>query len=94
MHLYCFGVGQVACSCRLSHSIKSNNKYCIKANVEEVFDIVEKLKKFSTEGYPYLLKKAHKDVVISNRNVAELINIVNVNAKSGREMLRWLLEDV
>ena len=59
-----------------------------KANVEEVFDIVEKLKKFSTEGYPYLLKKAHKDVVISNHNVAELINIVNVNAKSGREMLR------
>lgn len=59
-----------------------------KATLEEVYDICEKLKKYSTEGYPYLLKKAHKDVVISNRNIGELVNIVNVHAKSGREMLR------
>ncbi len=46
-----------------------------------------KLKKFSTNGYPYLLKKAHNDVVISDKNIKELINIAKVREKSGREML-------
>ncbi|WP_409200977.1 DNA double-strand break repair nuclease NurA [Methanobrevibacter sp. DSM 116169] len=59
-----------------------------KASKNDVIDIIEKLKKFSTEGYPYLLKKAHKDVVISNKNIDELANIVNFYEKSGREMLK------
>lgn len=58
------------------------------ASEDEVLDIVEKLKKYSAEGYPYLLKKAHKEVVITNRNMDELASILNVNEKIGREMLR------
>ncbi|MBM4241579.1 MAG: DNA double-strand break repair nuclease NurA, partial [Euryarchaeota archaeon] len=35
-----------------------------KANEEDIRNIIEILKGNSTEGYPYLLKKAHNDVVI------------------------------
>ena len=58
-----------------------------KASSREIEDIIEKLKKYSTEGYPYLLKKAHNDVVISNKNIKELANIIKIREKSGREML-------
>ncbi len=57
------------------------------ASMAEIEEIVSKLKKFSTNGYPYLLKKAHNDVVISDKNIKELINIAKVREKSGREML-------
>ena len=53
----------------------------------EIEEIASKLKKFSTNGYPYQLKKAHNDVVISDKNIKELINIAKVREKSGREML-------
>lgn len=57
------------------------------ASMAEIEEIAAKLKKFSTDGYPYLLKKAHNDVVISDKNIKELINIAKVREKSGREML-------
>ena len=57
------------------------------ASVTEIEEIARKLKKFSTNGYPYLLKKAHNDVVISDKNINELINIAKIREKSGREML-------
>lgn len=59
-----------------------------KASKKEVLDIVKKLKKYSTEGYPYLLKKAHSEVVISNKNMDELALMMNVHEKIGREMLK------
>lgn len=58
-----------------------------EASMAEIEEIASKLKKFSTNGYPYLLKKAHNDVVISDKNIKELINIAKVREKSGREML-------
>lgn len=58
-----------------------------EASMAEIEEIATKLKKFSTNGYPYLLKKAHNDVVISDKNIKELINIAKVREKSGREML-------
>ena len=45
------------------------------------------LKANSTEGYPFLLKKAHKDVVISNQDMNSLSKIIGFLDKSGREML-------
>lgn len=59
-----------------------------RATKDEVLDIIAKIKKYSTDGYPYLLKKAHKDVVISNKNMDELALMMNVYEKIGREMLR------
>ena len=54
---------------------------------EEIKNILSILKDNSTEGYPYLLKKAHKDVVISNQNMTSLSNVIGFLDKSGREML-------
>ena len=59
-----------------------------KASFKEVVKLVGKIKKFSTGGYPFLLKKTHKDVVISNKNMDELLKIMHIREKSGREMLR------
>ena len=59
-----------------------------KASFKEVVKLVGKIKKFSTGGYPFLLKKTHKDVVISNKNMDELLKIMHIREKSGREMLK------
>ena len=43
-----------------------------KASKQEVFRIIEKINVLSVQGYPYLLNKAHNDVVITDRNIKEL----------------------
>lgn len=58
------------------------------ASDEEVFEIVEIIKRDAAEGYPYLLKKAHNDVVITNRHVEELLKIGRVYETTNREQLR------
>ncbi len=58
-----------------------------KANEEDVIDVLETIKNNSTLGYPYLLKKAHNDVVIRNKDLNNLSNIIGFLEKSGREML-------
>ena len=55
---------------------------------EKIRDILSVLKNNSTEGYPYLLKKAHKDVVISNHDMDKLSKVIGFLDKSGREMLK------
>lgn len=57
------------------------------AEDSEIRKILGILKKDSTEGYPYLLKKAHHSVVIKKKNIEELSKIVGFIEKSGREML-------
>jgi NurA-like 5'-3' nuclease len=58
-----------------------------KASGKEVEKVISIIKKESIEGYPYLLKKAHSEVVIHNKNILELAEIVGLYEKSGREML-------
>ncbi|MCF0226524.1 MAG: DNA double-strand break repair nuclease NurA [Methanobrevibacter sp.] len=58
------------------------------ASYEEILEIIKKIKKYSADGYPYLLKKAHKDVVITNKDMDSLAIMVNLQEKIGREMLR------
>ncbi|MBP2045440.1 DNA double-strand break repair nuclease NurA [Methanobacterium aggregans] len=58
-----------------------------RASEEEIIKILEGLKGGSAEGYPYLLKKAHNDVVISKSDLERLSNIIGFLEKSGREML-------
>ena len=55
---------------------------------EKIREILRVLKSNSTEGYPYLLKKAHKDVVISNKDMDKLSKVIGFLEKSGREMLK------
>ena len=59
-----------------------------KCDIGHVRKIISVLKRDAVEGYPYLLKKAHNDVVIKNKNIDELAKIVGLYEKSGREMLR------
>jgi len=58
-----------------------------KANEEDIRNIIEILKGNSTEGYPYLLKKAHNDVVIRKIDLDRLSKIIGFLEKTGREML-------
>ena len=58
-----------------------------KASKEEVFRIIEKLKAFSVQGYPYLLNMAHNDVVIKDKNINELLKIAKIYETTNREML-------
>lgn len=50
-------------------------------------NILDTLKPITIEGYPYPLKKAHNDVVIKKADMEQLIKIIGITEKSGREML-------
>ena len=58
-----------------------------KASISEVIDIIEKINVLSVQGYPYLLSKAHNDVVITDRNIKELLKIAKIYETTNREML-------
>ena len=58
-----------------------------KADESKIREIISIISKDSTEGYPYLLKKAHHDVIIKKRDIEQLSNIIGIYEKSGREML-------
>ncbi|MDR2967285.1 MAG: DNA double-strand break repair nuclease NurA [Methanobacteriaceae archaeon] len=58
-----------------------------KADENKIKEIISIISRNSAEGYPYLLKKAHHDVIISEKNIEQLINIIGIYEKSGREML-------
>jgi NurA-like 5'-3' nuclease len=58
-----------------------------KITEKEVKRILTKIKKICTEGYPYLLKKAHKDVVIHDKDIKLIEKIFGLIEKTGREML-------
>ena len=70
-----------------------NNKNVIKielpyyAKDDEIENIISILKSNATDGYPFLLKKAHNDVVIKNKDITSLSQIIEFIDKSGREML-------
>jgi len=58
-----------------------------KATEDEIKNILSVIKGNSVEGYPYLLKKAHNDVVIRKTDIERLSKIIGFLEKSGREML-------
>ena len=70
-----------------------NNKNMIKielpfyASEDEIRKILGIIKSNATDGYPFLLKRAHHDVVIKHRDIESLSAIMEFMDKSGREML-------
>ena len=60
-----------------------------EASKEEVFEIIRKINVLSVQGYPYLLNKAHNDVVITNRNMKELMKIAKIYETTNREVMSW-----
>lgn len=68
-----------------SNMLKFEVPYELNNNgIEELINII---KPTCTEGYPYLLKKAHHDVVIKKKDMEQLVKIIGINEKNGREML-------
>ena len=55
---------------------------------DEITEIVEIIKRDAAEGYPYLLNKAHNDVVITNKHVDELLKISRIYETTNREQLK------
>ena len=51
---------------------------------DKIREILSVLKSNSTEGYPFLLKKAHNDVVISNLNGKQIVKVIVLG-----ELLEW-----
>ena len=58
-----------------------------KADENDIKKIIGIINKNSPEGYPYLLKKAHHDVIIKKRDIEHLFKIFGFYEKTGREML-------
>ena len=58
-----------------------------KADKDEVEEIISIIKRDAVEGYPYLLKKAHQDVIIRHKDINDLSKILGLYEKTGREML-------
>jgi NurA-like 5'-3' nuclease len=54
---------------------------------KEVKEILENMKAISTNGYPYLLKKAHSEVIIRKKDMEHLARAFGLVEKVGREML-------
>jgi NurA-like 5'-3' nuclease len=52
-----------------------------------VLDILEGMRGVSVDGYPYPLRKAHREVVITNRDMRVISNSLGLLAKTGREVL-------
>ena len=60
-----------------------------RASKDEVFEIIKKINVLTVQGYPYLLNKAHNDVVITDRNMKELIKIAKIYETTNREVMSW-----
>jgi len=56
---------------------------------KEIVNLLCKIRSISVDGYPYLLRKAHKDVVISNRDIERFAVSLGITGLTGREALAW-----
>lgn len=60
-----------------------------KASKEDVFELIKKINALTVQGYPYLLNKAHNDVVITDKNIKELLKIAKIYETTNREVMSW-----
>lgn len=56
---------------------------------KDIEDLLCKIRSISVGGYPYLLRRAHKDVVISNRDIERFAVSLGIKELTGREALAW-----
>ena len=54
---------------------------------KKIEGILEDLYSASINGYPYILKKAHDEVVIKEKNMKHIIEYMDIFEKTGRDML-------
>ncbi|MEE9594223.1 MAG: DNA double-strand break repair nuclease NurA [Candidatus Hydrothermarchaeales archaeon] len=53
-----------------------------------VINILEEMSAISVDGYPYPLRKAHREVVITSKDMRMISNSLGLIAKTGREVLK------
>lgn len=53
----------------------------------EIDEIMSRIKNECVEGYPFILKKAHYDVIIKNQDIENIYNSLGVFRRERREML-------
>lgn len=56
---------------------------------KEIVEMLCKIRSTSVDGYPYLLRRAHKDVVITNKDIEKFAVSLGINDLTGREALAW-----
>lgn len=56
---------------------------------KEIVEMLYKIRSISVDGYPYLLRRAHKDVVITNKDIEKFAVSLGINELTGREALAW-----
>jgi NurA-like 5'-3' nuclease len=56
---------------------------------KDIIDLLSKMRSISVDGYPYLLRKAHKDAVITNKDIDKFAISLGINELTGREALKW-----
>ncbi|MDD6285428.1 MAG: DNA double-strand break repair nuclease NurA [Methanobacteriaceae archaeon] len=59
-----------------------------KNDTEKIEEILNDLHSTCINGYPYILKKAHDEVIIKNTDMNNIINKLEVFEKTGRDMLK------
>ena len=64
-------------------------KFEVPYKIEEdrMIEILENIKYISTDGYPYLLKKAHREAIIRRKDIEHLVKLFGLVERTGREML-------
>lgn len=58
-----------------------------KVDNNKLEKILNELNTSNIEGYPYILEKAHNEVVIKQKDMDAIINRIEINEKTGRDML-------
>ncbi|WP_455645011.1 DNA double-strand break repair nuclease NurA [Methanosphaera sp.] len=53
----------------------------------EVIQLLEEVYSTCIEGYPYILKKAHNEVLITNEDMKNIVRKLEIFEKTGRDML-------
>lgn len=58
-----------------------------EVNEEEIEKCLSSLRSTCVKGYPYPLRKAHREVVISDRDIQRFAGALGITEKTGREVL-------
>lgn len=56
-------------------------------NINRIEEIVSNLRFFEFKGYPYILRRAHREAKISNSDMEKFVKLLSIKEKTGREIL-------
>ena len=59
-----------------------------RVDEKEIESIIASIKNINVEGYPYILRKAHRDVIIRNADIERMVSMFGLLDRTGREMLK------